>query len=201
MKYFLKSAAYIFHPLLMPLLGCLIYYYVTPRFVEQEVINSTLFAIGIITVFIPIIIFFLLKSLGLVESIHLQEVKERKYPLMIQCLLLLAIIKMIFTNYEDPELYYFFVGILLSSITALVMAIFSVKISLHQMGVAGITMFVIALSIHFQVNLLFMISALLFINGWVGSSRLYTNSHTGIELILGLLIGVIPQLIALNLWL
>ncbi len=185
----------------MPLLGCLIYYYVTPRFVEQEVINSTLFAIGIITVFIPIIIFFLLKSFGLVESIHLQEVKERKYPLMIQCLLLLAIIKMIFTNYEDPELYYFFVGILLSSITALVMAIFSVKISLHQMGVAGITMFVIALSIHFQVNLLFMISALLFINGWVGSSRLYTNSHTGIELILGLLIGVIPQLIALNLWL
>ncbi len=201
MKYFLKPAAYIFHPLLMPLLGCLIYYYVTPRFVEQELIDSTLFAVGIITIFIPIIIFFLLKSLGLADSIHLRESKERKYPLMIQCLLLLAIIKMIFTNYDDPELYYFFVGILLSTITALIMALFSIKISLHQMGIAGVTMFVIALSIHFKVNLLLVISALLFINGWVATSRLYTNSHINLELILGLMIGVIPQLIALNFWL
>lgn len=201
MKYFLKPAAYLFHPLLMPVLGCFIYYYVTPRFVEQELLNSRILSVGILTVFIPIVLFFLLKTLGLVDSIHLREVKERKYPLMLQSLLLLAIIKMVFTNYDDPELYYFFVGILLSSIAALIMVLFSIKISLHQMGIAGVTMFVIALSIHFKVNLLLVISALLFINGWVASSRLYTSSHTYMELLLGLLFGVIPQLIALNFWL
>lgn len=201
MKYFLRFAAYLFHPLLMPLTGVIIYYYITPRFNDEDLIRSTVFAIAIITLLIPIITFFLLKNLGVVHSIQLPEVKERKIPLMIQCLLILGILKLIFDPYESPELYFFFVAILLSSFAALLLGIFRFKASLHQMGVSGLTMFIIALSIYYQVNVLFGIGFFLFANGWVASSRLSTYSHTYSELAVGFFLGVMPQIIVLNFWL
>ncbi|MDX1782895.1 MAG: hypothetical protein R3361_01920 [Aequorivita vladivostokensis] len=201
MRFFLKAASYIFHPLLMPLLGTVLYFNVTPRYLEPELMRANLFAIGIITVLMPLVVFFLLKNLGVVETIYLKEVRERKFPLMIQCILLLLIIKMIFDPYEDPELYYFFVGMLFSAFSALVMVLFKLKVSLHQMGVAGILMFLVGLSAHFKINLLVTISFFLFVNGWVASSRLNSDSHTYPELGIGLLLGAIPQLILFNLWL
>jgi membrane-associated HD superfamily phosphohydrolase len=201
MNIFLRLGSYIFHPLLMPLLGSLLYYIVTPRYVEPEFVQARLLAVAIITLFIPLVTFFLLKNLSLVTTIHLETVKERKLPLMIQCLLLLLIIKMVFDPYENPELYYFFVGILFSAITALLLVLFKFKVSLHQIGIAGVTMFLIALSVHFKINILFGISLFFIINGWVASSRLHTNSHNFTELTIGFFVGLIPQLIMLNFWL
>lgn len=201
MKIFLRIASYLFHPLLMPVLGVILYYSVTPRYIDAELVRSVLFAIIIITILIPLVVFFLLKNIGVVETIYLKEVKERKFPLMIQCILLLLILKMVFDPYEDPELYYFIVGILLSGFSALIMVFFKIKVSLHQMGVAGILMFLVGLSAHFKINLLISISFFLFVNGWVASSRLESNSHNYPELLVGMLLGAIPQLILFNLWL
>lgn len=201
MNFFLRLAAYLFHPLLMPLLGTALYYVVTPRFIESEIMQARLFSIAIITLFIPIIVFFLLKNLGVLSSIQLENVKERKVPLMVQCVLILLIIKMVFDPYESPELYYFFVGILFSTITALILVLLKFKVSLHQMGIAGVTMFLIALGIHFKVNVLLGIGFFFIANGWVASSRLHTQSHSATELVIGFFVGIMPQLIMLNFWL
>lgn len=201
MRLFLKAASYIFHPLLMPLLGAILYFSVTPRYVEPEMLRAKLLAIAIITIFIPIVVFFLLKNIRVVETIYLKDVKERKFPLMIQCILFLLIIKMVFDPYDDREMYYFFVALLFSAFSALVMVFFRLKVSLHQMGVAGILMFLVGLSAHFKINLLVTISFFLFVNGWVASSRLNSDSHTYPELGVGFLLGALPQLILFNLWL
>jgi len=201
MNYFLRSAAYIFHPLLIPLIGVRLYFGLTPRFIEPQIINAKTYAIIIITILIPLISYFLLKNLSLVKSINLKEVQERKFPLMIQTLLFLIIIKMVFSSYQSPEMYYFFVGVLFTTISALVLVLFNFKVSLHQMGVAGVTMFLIALSIHFNKNYLLEIGIFFLINGWVASSRLDTKSHTILELLVGFFIGVIPQIVMLNYWL
>lgn len=201
MKLFLKAASYIFHPLFIPLMGTILYFVVTPRYLDMQIVRVNLFAIAIITIFIPFVMFFLLKNIGVVETIYLREVKERKFPLMIQCILLLLIIKMVFDPYDDPELYNFFVGLVFSTFSALVMVFFKIKVSLHQMGVAGILMFIVGLSAHFKINLLISISFFLFVNGWVASSRLENDSHTYPELGIGLLLGALPQLILFNNWL
>jgi membrane-associated HD superfamily phosphohydrolase len=201
MNYFLRSASYIFHPLLMPLFGARLYFGLTPRFIEPQIINAKTYAIIIITILIPLIFFFLLKNLGLVKSINLKEVQERKFPLMVQTLLVLVIIKMVFSSYQTPEMYYFFVGVLFTTISALVLVIFNFKVSLHQMGIAGVTMFLIALSVHFNKNYLLEIGIFFLINGWVASSRLDTKSHTIPELLTGFFIGLIPQIVMLNYWL
>ena len=201
MNYFLRSAAYIFHPLLIPLIGVRLYFGLTPRFIEPQIINAKTYAIIIITILIPLISYFLLKNLGLVKSINLKEVQERKFPLMIQTLLVLVIIKMVFSSYQSPEMYYFFIGVLFTTISALVLVLFNFKVSLHQMGVAGVTMFLIALSVHFNKNYLLEIGIFFLINGWVASSRLDTKSHTILELLTGFFIGLIPQIVMLNYWL
>ena len=110
MNIFLRSAAYIFHPLLMPLFGSALYFIFTPRFVDPSLLRAKLVAVAIITFLIPMVFYFLLKNLRIVYSIHLSDVRERKAPLMIQCLLLLLIVKLVFNPYDNPELYYFFVG-------------------------------------------------------------------------------------------
>lgn len=201
MKYFLKLGSILFHPLFMPLIGTALYFYITPRFVDKDMVTANLFALAIITVILPIVVFFLLKSLGLVETIYLKNVKERKFPLMIQCVLLLLIIKMVFDPYDSPELYFFFVGILFSAFASLIMVLFKVKVSLHQIGVAGILMFLVGLSAHFKINLLIPISFFLFVNGWVASARLEAKAHSYSELWIGLAVGSIPQLVLFNMWL
>lgn len=201
MNYFLQSASFIFHPLLMPLIGVGLYFKLTPKFIEPEIIIIKTYAIIIITILIPLISFFLLKNSGLVKSINLKEVEERKYPLMIQIILIFIIITRVFTKYHHPELYYFFIAVAVSSLVALILVIVNFKVSLHQMGIAGVTMFLIALSIRFTENYLFEISLFFLINGWVASSRLETKSHSISELIIGLIVGVFPQFIILNYWL
>lgn len=201
MNYFLKIAAWIFHPLLMPLLGVALYFRITPRFVIPEIMYSKLIVVFILTFLIPVLLFFLLKTLGVIKSIHLKTVSERKVPLILQCLLVILVLKVVFQPNVYPELYSFFVGILFSLITAFVLVAAKFKVSLHMLGISGVTMFLIALSIYFKVNALVLIGLLLFVNGWVASSRLHTKSHTPLELVFGFFVGLLPQLILVNYWL
>lgn len=198
---FLRIAAYLFHPLIMPLLGAFVYYSVTRRFIDQEIIQTKLIALFIVTVCIPIVSYFLLRNLNWVQTFHLSETRERKAPLMIQCVLLLLVLKMVYNPYDTPELYFFFVGILFSALSAFILVVLDFKASLHMMGIAGVTFFTFGLSVHFTTNLLIVLSLLFFVNGWVASSRLYTRSHTGVELAVGAFLGIIPQLILLGYWL
>ena len=78
MNYFLRSAAYIFHPLLMPLIGAKLYFVLTPKFIEPQVINAKTCAIFIITILIPLIFFLLLKNVGLVKSIKFKRSPRKK---------------------------------------------------------------------------------------------------------------------------
>ncbi len=201
MNIFFKIAAYLFHPLWMPTYGVALYFFVTPRFVLPELVQSKLLVVFIITFLIPLMVFFLLKNLGSIKSIDLVDIRERRIPLMIQCILLIILIKIVFDSPYLSELYYFFVGVLCSAITAFILVLFKFKVSLHMIGIAGVTMFLIALSIHFKVNTLHTITILLLINGWIASSRLHTQSHTGIEIVIGFFVGLIPQIIFVNYWL
>jgi hypothetical protein len=201
MKGFIKSASYIFHPIWMPFLGSLLYFFITPRFFPTPLIKAKLLAIAITTLFIPIVFYFLLKNLGKAESMFLSNVKERRWPLLFFCLLMGLNLYQILDAYNYPALYYFFVGILFSAITGLILAFVNVKASLHMVGLSGILMFLIALSIFYRLNLVYSISFVIAATGLTATSRLQLNAHTPMELFLGILVGLLPQIIVLNYWL
>jgi hypothetical protein len=201
MKLLLKAASYIFHPLWMPFAGSLLYFMVTPRFFPQGVIQAKLLAIAIMTIFIPIVFFFLLKTLKRVTDHFLMEIKERKWPLLFYAGINFIILKFVLDSFNYPELYYFFFGIFLSSLLALLLVFFQVKSSLHMAALAGVTSFVIFISYHFQLDLINTISFLLAVTGLTASSRLHYKAHSTTELLAGLIAGALPQIILGIFWL
>ena len=201
MNFLLKSASFIFHPIWMPLGGSLFYFLITPRFFPSGVIQAKLLAIAILTIFIPIVFYFLLRNLGKVDSIFLRDARERKWPLFFFILLILMVLRQILNVYNYPALYYYFTGILASGVIAYLFSVFRIKISLHMMGLAGLTIFLVGLSIHYHLNLLYSILFFVLATGLTGSSRLFYKAHTPPELLLGFLAGFLPQLILWKFWL
>jgi hypothetical protein len=185
----------------MPLLGVVFYFSKSPRFIPIEIIRAKVISLFILTILLPILLYYLLKSIGRVNSIYLNTTRERIFPLFLNGCITILIINRVLPPTEIIELYYFFVGILISTLTCFILVIFKFKASIHMIGIAGVTMFYTALSIHFSININGTLALMFILMGAIATSRLHLKAHTNIELLLGLFIGLIPQLILVNYWL
>ncbi|TYA52451.1 hypothetical protein [Formosa maritima] len=201
MNQLLKSISFIFHPILMPMLGVVFYFSKSPRFIPIEIIQAKIISLLILTIALPILLYFLLKNIGRVHSIYLDTAKERIVPLFLNGCITLLIINRVLPPTEIIELYYFFVGILISTLACFILAILKFKASIHMIGITGVTMFYIALSIHFSINVNGTLALMFIIIGAIATSRLHVKAHTNIELLFGFFIGLLPQLILVNYWL
>ncbi|AEH00553.1 membrane protein [Lacinutrix sp. 5H-3-7-4] len=197
----LKSISFIFHPIIMPILGTVFYFSKSPRFLPAEIRNAKLISLSILTILLPILIYFLLKTLGKTYSIYLKSTKERIIPLFINSIILILIILRVVPSTQIIELYFFFIGILISTIVCLILAILKFKASIHMIAISGVFMFAVGLSLHFGKNLNGSLALFAIIAGAIATSRLHLKAHTPIELIFGFFIGFLPQLIIFQYWL
>lgn len=201
MKKILPAFSYVFHPLFISVYAVLLFFLFGNHFFQYPDIYLVIIQIVIITIFIPVTFYYLLLSMGKVDSIMLAKRNQRIIPLIIHAILLYILIKKSITVENFPELHFFFLGSLMSTFLALVMIYFEQKVSLHMIGITALTVFTIGISLHFQVRLIFPIVSLILCNGFVASSRLEMKAHTPTELILGSLIGIIPQIGLFYFWL
>ncbi|MFS4466881.1 hypothetical protein [Maribacter sp. 2210JD10-5] len=201
MKTFANAISYIFHPLFIPIAGTLAYFLITPKYSPLEIQSGNVLPIFILTVIIPIIAFFILKNLGIVTSVHMASISERKYPLFIHIVLLLMILYKVLPNNYIGELYFYFVGLIGSACANLLLVFTNYKASLHMAGIGGLFMYLINLSIHFEINVIIAISLFSLAVGVVASSRLYLKAHSKPELFIGLCIGILSQLLTVKFWL
>ncbi len=155
----------------------------------------------LITILVPMTLLYFLKIIGKVDSIMVSETSQRKIPMAIQLFLMAMLLFKSITLENTPELFYFFFGGMTSTFLALFFLYVNMKISIHMIGMSSLTAFIIGLSIHDYSNWMWLIAALILMNGVVGSSRLQMNAHTGKELAIGFAIGLIPQLVLWRLWL
>ena len=201
MRLFLKLVAYLLHPVLIPFAGTASYFLITPKYSPVEQQNGNLLPVFILTVIIPLICFLILKNLGLVRSAFLHGIGERLWPLLITIGLLLMVVFRVIPNNYTPELYFYFVGLIAGATACLILLLFRKKCSLHLMGLGSLLMFLIGLSIHFEVNITLAISACTLAIGLAATSRLYLRAHRVTQLIIGLFIGVLSQLFTFKFWL
>lgn len=194
MKKLLPFFSYFFHPIFIPLFGTLLYLLFNSDFLTSGSAYLLVFQILIITVFLPMSFFYLLKTFGKVDTIMLSDVNQRKIPLLLQMILTLVLIKQSITVDRFLELYYFFLAGLITTFIAFVLLFFKVKSSIHMIGISALTYFVIGLSMHNQINMMYTIATLFLFTGLIASSRLYMKAHNVYELVVGYLIGMIPQL-------
>jgi len=201
MKVFSHFISYLLHPLFIPIGGTIAYFLITPKYTPLEIQSASILPIFVLTVIIPVVAFLILKNLGLVQTISLDTVKERKYPLYIHASILLLILYNVIPNNYVSELYFYFTGLLGATLACILLLTFNFKTSLHTVGVSGLLMYLINLSIHFEINLIMAISVFILFTGSIITARLYLKAHTITELIIGLFIGLLSQLLTVRFWL
>jgi membrane-associated phospholipid phosphatase len=201
MKLFQKIISYLFHPLFIPIAGTFTYFLITPKYSPLELQSGNIVPIFILTVIIPIIAFFILRNIGLINSSQLPTIKERKYPMYINMVLLFLVVYKVIPNNYIVELYFYFVGLIAGTLATIILLLFKVKSSMHLMGMGSLLMFLINLSIHFEINITLALSLFIFAVGLVATSRLYLRAHSKAEVVIGFCIGLISQLLTVKYWL
>lgn len=201
MKRLLPVFSYVFHPLFIPVYATLFYLFITRNFFFNNEIYLIFIQVLLITLLLPLSVFYLLRSLGFLKSAKLLGASERRVPLLIYALLLFILLKHSFTSFVLPELYYFFAGILVSVLLSIVFLLFKIRVSLHTMGMVSLIMFIISLSFYYYLTFLNLIAFCVICLGFVASSRLKNNYHTILEILLGGLLGFLPQAILWRAWL
>jgi hypothetical protein len=68
-------------------------------------------------------------------------------------------------------------------------------------AISGFTIFAVGLNLHLQLHNPYWGALLILLSGITASSRLEMNAHTTKELLIGLFVGVLPQVLFLYLWL
>ena len=131
----------------------------------------------------------------------LSDISQRKIPLILQIMLFAVLIEKSITFERFPSLYFFFVGGIFSAVFAFFLLYLKSKASIHMIGISSLTVFIIGLSIHNQINTINTVAFFVIMNGVVASSRLAMKAHSNKELLIGLLCGVIPQTVLLYFWL
>lgn len=201
MKKILPFFSYLFHPIFIPLLGTLFYIYFNQGYYTKEQYFLLLFQVIIITFFLPMSFFYLLRTFGKVDTIMLSETSQRKIPLLVQIVLTYVLIEKSVTVDRFPELYFFFFSGICSTILALLLVFLKFKASIHMIALSALTFFVVALSLHYLQNEVGYICFLFVITGFVASSRLAMQAHTPKELLVGYLVGMLPQIGLWYIWL
>ena len=201
MKKILSFFSYLFHPIFVPVFGTLFYFLFSNYYFIEQQKYLILLQISIITILIPISFYYLLRSFGKVDSVMVYQLSQRKIPLTIQAVLIFILITKSITAEVIPELYYYFLGGLISTFLLLILLLLKIKASIHMVGISTLTIFVIALSLHYHSNAIYTIAFLIAMNGIVASSRLELQAHTNKELVIGFFSGMLPQIILTYFWL
>ncbi len=193
--------SYVFHPVFIPLMGTSLYLYIYRDFFETRDIQIMLVRIAILTLLIPLVFLYFLKVIGKIDSMMIQKAEQRKMPLAFQVMLMSLLLLSVELYQSMPGLYLFFLGGMASTLIALGFLFLQKKVSLHMIGMGALTSFVMGISLETGENISYLIALLFVVCGAVASSRLLMKAHNYIELTLGFLTGLLPQLILWRFWL
>lgn len=215
LRFSAKIISTIFHPLLILTYSLVLLLLVNPYIfgVNSIAFQSRLILLIFLSTFmLPAFSVFMMRNLGLVDSMQLKTKQERIGPYIITGVFYLWMFVNFKSNPTIPAAYTIFVlGATIGLFTAFFINIFS-KISTHTVGMGGligmvcITMLLYSYdsftvessyfgTIHMSMNTLLMIVIVL--AGLVGTSRLILDAHTNKELYLGFFVGIFSQFIAL----
>ena len=194
LKKILPLFSYVFHPIFITLYGVLLYILLSGLGFNSLSL-LLLIQVVILTILLPLSVYYLLKATGHVKSFTEATINERKFPILLQASFLFLLLKFSGFIEELPALYFFFLGGLIASIIAFVLTFLNFKVSLHMIGVCSLLAFVISLFIYLNKDLIALIALMIVVVGNVASSRLYMKSHNYTELFAGALIGLFSQVL------
>lgn len=199
MKITAKVISYVFHPLIMPIIGLLIIFntesYINYT-VSQELKQAVLILVGTSTFIIPILISILLLNRKIINSLEMETQQERIIP---YCFTIAFYVFTLYMLKQAPIPFFIFnfiIGATLSIIVAFIVNI-KWKISAHMIGIGGLFGALLCVSILLEIYITPYLILSLLLAGLIGSSRLILKAHTPSQIYTGFGVGIICQFIVL----
>ena len=205
MKSLARIISYVFHPLLFPTYGTLLILASNPNrfgYFGDKVHIVWLIIVFALTFVFPSVWLFMMKRLEMINSLKLENAKERIVPFIAAGTFYLWTAWMFKPNVNmkipsNEFIFYLMLGSCISIFTALLINIFS-KVSLHAVGAGnfvGLTLVLVGLSTY---DLRFLLMAVILLAGIIGASRLVLKVHTTTEVFTGYAVGFIAQFIVFS---
>lgn len=214
MRLFAYFISVLCHPLFILTYMLLILLTVNPYLFGVNNLGDSSFLILMVffsTVFIPGVAILLMKLLGLIQSIELDESQDRIGPYIITGVFYLWTFRTILDNPNIPIAFKIFVlGATIALFLSFFINLFS-KISMHTVGMGGllamiaITMFQYSHGVFwvnfpfgkFELTMTQLLMFVILLSGLVGTSRLLLKAHNPQEIYGGFFIGFVAQFIAM----
>ncbi|MDQ3049650.1 MAG: hypothetical protein M3Q95_02060 [Bacteroidota bacterium] len=190
-----RFLSYVLHPLLMPFYAVLlllslntyIAYSISPQL--QRIILSLVF---VITTVLPVLTALILLQKGMIRSLEMHSVAERRLP-FISTAFFYLICYYLLLQLPIPRMLSLMVLAATLSIFIAWLLSFKWKVSIHMIGMGGITGMLFGLSQVLNAGLIMMILSVILISGLLGSARLFLGSHTQAQIYAGYVIGLAMQ--------
>jgi hypothetical protein len=191
-----KVISYIFHPVFMPVYGLLLLFNMKSYFSFELLLKARLLMLAFVfvtTVLFPLLIIAIMKKQGFIEDYQMKSREERRLPYLITAIFYFVTYQM-FRQMQLPEIYSFYFMGATFLITLVVIINIWWKISIHMVGVGGISGMLCGLALAFSFDMIFLISIIFLISGMVGYARLKLETHKSSEVYSGFLAGYVIML-------
>ena len=186
----------LFHPMLLPTYMLVIFFYI-PGFtifsISTEIKFYLIAFVFIMTFGIPASLVFMLKRLKVIESLQMDNRKERLMPLGIMAGI--YFITFYSLNHIGSLALFnlFLLGVAVVSLVAMVITLYT-KISLHMIGAGGVSGAVLGLLLVYPVDVRWLFYLVILLSGVVGYARLTVTNHTLRQLYNGFMMGFVLML-------
>jgi len=192
-----RGVSALFHPLFIPTLGIFILFQLNTYIsfsVTTEARRFIMIMIFVNTAIAPVLAILVLKRLGYIRDLLLDDRGERILPLLFSAVMFFMTYYLL-RQLTLPSLIYFYVmgASLLVLLTLLIS--FAWKISIHMVSLGGLTGMLIVTSVLLNVDIALLITALILVSGLTAASRIYLGAHIPSQVYTGYLLGLIVMLV------
>jgi hypothetical protein len=193
-----KFISYIFHPLIIPTIGCIVIfnsgYYL--GYLPVAIKHSVYIIVFVLTFLLPALIIPALYFQRIISSINLEERKERVLPILIVVIMYGLSYYFMQRAGFPPLLLTYIIGCIAGIIVSLLITI-KWKVSLHTTGLGGLTALIFFLIIKFNLSLQTYFTLVIIISGFTATARMITGSHKPAQVYIGYVAGFCSVLIPL----
>ncbi|MBN2682162.1 MAG: hypothetical protein JXR58_06610 [Bacteroidales bacterium] len=189
--YFAKAISWIFHPMLAPTIGIYIIntYFGDRLHLTEDGELYLIIITAISTILLPSAFIPMMLHQKIITSIEIKTSKERLSPLFLFAIFYFFAWYVLF-RLQAPLVYKTFMFTAGTSVLIGLGINFLTKVSMHMIGIGGLTGSVYSLMLYSNANLQLVIVILILIAGFTAYSRLKLNAHSPLQVYLGYVVGV-----------
>lgn len=206
LRIFFKIISFVFHPLLFPTYGTLLFLWANPSIEipeaeEGEIVRTPVhlaMSIFVNTFFMPAVAILMMKALGFIKSLEMEDKQDRIIPFIASMIFYIWAFMAVKDHFSYmPKLYTIFIlGTLVSVMISFFITLFY-KLSIHMVGAAGLLTGTMLMMMNSEKSLTTVLLGVVVLNGLIATARLYLKAHTVKELYVGFMIGILGQMMAM----